>query len=124
MFEWLPKHREFLQAFSLWMTSRRVGPAEWLKFFPFREHIMHGFQPTDDAVLIVDIGGGMGQVLEAILDEYPGLEGRCILQDLQETIKQIQSPRRNMELMVHDFFTPQPIKGDSIIFVISFVHDG
>lgn len=117
LFEWLPKHPEELHDYALWMTAQRVGRADWLSFFPFEERIMDGFQRTDDAVLIVDIGGGVGHVIESILNKYPGLEGRCLLQDLPDTIKQIKSPRTGIELVVHDFFTSQPIKGDLTISV-------
>lgn len=122
LFEWLPKHPEHLHNFTSYMRGQREGRADWLDFFPFEERIVHGFQHTDDAVLIVDIGGGLGHVIESLLDKYPGLEGRCILQDLPDTIKQINSARTGIEPMVHDFFTPQPIKSDSIISTISFVH--
>lgn len=100
------------------MTGQRDGRPNWLDFFPFEERIMHDFRHTDDAVLIVDIGGGLGHVIESILDKYPGLKGRCILQDLPDTIKQVQSPRTSIEPMVHDFFTSQPIKGDIISVIL------
>lgn len=124
LFEWFPKHPEYLHNFTLWMRGQREGRADWLDFFPFEERIVHGFRRTDDAVLIVDIGGGLGHVIEAILDKYPGLAGRYILQDLPDTIKQIISPRTGIEPMVHDFFTPQPIKGCSNISTISLVYHG
>lgn len=103
------------------MRKQREGRADWLDFFPLEERILHGFQPKDDAVLIVDIGGGLGHELESILDKFPGLKGRCILQDLPETIKRIESPRAGIEPIVHDFFMPQPIKGEFNFSTIPFV---
>lgn len=124
MFEWLVKHPEEHHDFDLSMRARREGQANWLDFFPLEERIVHGFQTKDDAALIVDIGGGLGHVIESILDKYPDLKGRCILQDLPETIKRIESPRTGIEPMAHDFFLPQPIKGEPIISTRPFVHHG
>ncbi|MCJ1264483.1 hypothetical protein MMC22_004355 [Lobaria immixta] len=123
MFEWLVKHPEEHHDFDLTMRARREGQANWLDFFPLEERIVHGFQTKDDAVLIVDIGGGLGQVIESILDKYPDLKGRCILQDLPETIKRIESPRTGLEPMAHDFFLPQPIKGARAYHLKSILHD-
>lgn len=116
LFEWLAKHPEQHHNFDLFMRGRREGQADWLDFFPFEERIVHGFESKDDAVLIVDIGGGLGHVIESILSKYPGLKGRCIVQDKPETIKRIESPRTGIEPMVHDFFTSQPIKGELILY--------
>ena len=123
-FEWLVKHPEQHHDFDLFMKGRREGQADWLDFFPLEERIVNGFQRKDDAVLIVDIGGGLGHVIESILNKYPGLKGRCILQDISETIKRIESLRTGIEPMVHDFFLSQPIKGGFIISTIPFVHHG
>ena len=120
-FEWLAKHPDKHHSFDSMMRKQREGRADWLDFFPLEERIMHGFQAKNDAVLMVDVGGGLGHELESILDKYPGLKGRCILQDLPETIKRIESPRAGIEPIVHAFFMSQPIKGESIISTIPFV---
>lgn len=64
--------------FNLWMRAQRDGRVDWLDFYPFEERIVHGFQNKYDAVLMVDTGGGLGHVIESVLDKHPGLEGRCI----------------------------------------------
>ena len=106
------------------MRAQRDGRVDWLDFYPFEERIVHGFQNKNDAVLMVDIGGGLGHVIESVLDKHPGLEGRCILQDLSETIKQSQPSKAGMEAMAHDFFSPQPIKGYSVKSSQFFLHHG
>ena len=110
LFEWLPKHPEYLNSFNLWMTGQREGRAYWLDFFPFEERIAKGFKGGDDAVMLIDVGGARGHEVEAIKKKHPTLPGRLLLQDLRDTVEQAL-PVLGMEAVVHDFFTPQPIEG-------------
>lgn len=112
LFEWFPKHSEYLSNFNLWMTGQREGRAYWLDFFPFEERVTKGFKGGDGAVLLVDVGGARGHEVEAIKKRYPALPGRLLLQDLPDTIEQA-IPVPGMEAVTHDFFTAQPIKGPS-----------
>ena len=114
LFEWLPKHPEYLNNFNLFMSGQRVGRANWLDFFPLEEQVATAFDGGKDGVLLVDIGGGRGHEVEAIKKRYPYLPGRFILQDLPDTIKQAL-PIPGMETMSHNFFMDQPIKGRPII---------
>ncbi|MCJ1260780.1 hypothetical protein MMC22_000643 [Lobaria immixta] len=107
-FGWLVKHPEQHHNFNSSMKGRIEGQANWLDFFPLEDRIVQGFQTKNDAVSIVDIGGGFGYVLETVLDRYPGLKGRCVLQDLPGTIKQIKSPRTgarayHLKNILHDW---------------------
>ena len=112
MFEWFPKHPEKLYDFNIWMTGQREGRANWLDFFPLEETLSTGFKGGDDAVMFVDIGGSKGHETAAIMERYPHLPGRYILQDLPNTIKQAVSVP-GLECMAHDFFQDQPIQGES-----------
>ena len=64
---------------------------------------------------IVDIGGGRGQALRAIQKEAPvGFGAKMILQDRPDVIGSLMpEDLPNIETMVYDFFTPQPIKSIS-----------
>lgn len=69
-------------------------------------------QVASHDVALVDVGGANGHVLQQILNKYPQLPGRFVLQDLTQTVTRVPhdlSPR--IEVIAHDFFTPQPIKG-------------
>lgn len=61
---------------------------------------------------IVDIGGGRGQALRAIQKEAPaGFGAKMILQDGPDVISSLMpEDLPNIETMIYDFFTPQPIK--------------
>lgn len=71
-----------------------------------------------DTPLLVDVGGGKGQALRAILKEYPDIpKERCILQDQsfiidQAAVEHKETPGlEGLQLMAHDFFKEQPVKG-------------
>lgn len=116
MFAWLKSHPEKLDAFSTTMaaanslktqgvllTFERLFPPE-----PVHAAVID-LEPTK--VLLVDVGGGRGNVLERFREHRPDVKGRMILQDLQEVIHG-RELCNGVEYMVHNFFTPQPIKGD------------
>ena len=110
LFEWFPKHPEYLNNFNLWMVGQRDGRTNWLDFFPLQEKLLQEFKADEDAVILVDVGGARGHEVQAIKEKYPNLPGKFILQDLPDTVKQAL-PVHDMQTMAHDFFTPQPVKG-------------
>ena len=110
LFDWFPKHPRNHHAFMLWMTAQHEGRERWLDFFPFTEHIADGFRNEPEAVMLVDVGGGIGHDIQAIKQCYPSLPGRFILQDTPGTLKRALSVN-SMESMEYDFFTKQPIIG-------------
>ena len=114
LFEWLPQHPDVVGDFSRWMKGQREGRANWLDWFPFEEQVSNAFRAdnVNGAAMLIDIGGGLGQEIEAIKMKYPKLPGRFVLQDLQHSIDRAL-PVEGMELMAHDFFQAQPIKGRS-----------
>ena len=115
LFEWFPKHPECLNDFNLWMTGKSEDRADWLDAFPFEERVVKGFEKSDGAVMLVDVGGARGHDVEAIKERYPTLPGRVILQDLPDTIAQALTVP-GMEVLAHDFFTKQPIKGQRCFY--------
>ena len=66
--------------------------------------------------VLVDVGGGKGHSLAAILRDYPGLpRERCALQDRGEVIKAVEEVNdpvlSTVRKMTVDFHTEQPVKG-------------
>ena len=115
--QWLPKHSELLNNFNLWMMGQRDGRANWLDFFPFEEQVSMGFDMTVNEALFVDVGGARGHEIKALKARYPALPGRIVLQDLPHTVEQAL-PVDGMEVMAHDFFTAQPVKGKAFAAVV------
>lgn len=72
--------------------------------------------PTFNRPLFVDVGGGRGQAIKAIHDEFPDLPlDRCVLQDRPEVIEAVKSlddaDMREVQKMAIDFHKEQPVKG-------------
>lgn len=67
----------------------------------------------NEDTLLVDIGGSVGHELSEFRRKWPDAPGRPVLQDLPEVIAQAKtmSLHSSIELMGHDFFTEQPVKG-------------
>ncbi len=71
-----------------------------------------GNNSAQDVVLLMDVGGGQGQAPREVRKDRPDLVGRMIAQDLPEVIAG-REVVEGVETMAHDFFEPQPVKGDS-----------
>ena len=113
-FGFLGEHPSILEAFNNHMAGYRQGRPSWMdtNFYPVKDLLAKGLD-TGDAVLLVDVGGGLGQDLLEFQSKHPELRGRLILQDQPEVIKQATNLCEAIEEMPHDFFTPQPIIGRS-----------
>lgn len=81
---------------------------------------------------VVDVGAGHGAVLLPILKAFPHLSG--VVQDRPEVIKLAEKnfeanlpeaiKDNRIEFEAHDFFTPQPRKGDGYVFMMrAIIHD-
>ena len=108
-FEWFAKHPNILQDFNVFMTHQREGRSYWLDWYPFEQKFCDS---TADSVLFVDVGGAFGSEITQICKRFPKVEGNLILQDLPQTIEMVP-PDAVFEPMVHNFMTPNPVKGQS-----------
>lgn len=78
--------------------------------FPWQEEFSQA-GTSDDTVVVVDIGGGRGHVAQRIKELMgPDVKGRIVVEDLPEVVKDALP---GVEVVGHDFFQPQPIKGTS-----------
>lgn len=83
-------------------------------FFPADKQLGQGFDRSDkDAVIFVDVGGGRGHETLELRKKFPHLRGRMIVQDRTEVIRDI-TDKEGIEVMEHDFFKPQPVKGECL----------
>lgn len=57
------------------MAGYQQGRPSWLDFFPAEDQLVKGLREDDDAVLLVDVGGGMGQDLEEVRRRLPNVKG-------------------------------------------------
>lgn len=89
------------------MAVQREGLPTWLSVYPINEETK-GWNPENP--VFVDVGGGIGHQCLALKTKYPQLPGRVVLQDLSVALEHA-IPMQNVEVLAHDFFEPQPIKG-------------
>lgn len=132
-FKWLGKREMQQEAFNCLMQSSRGRkyPVKWPEIFPVQNQFSH-FRGVNASkgIHYVDIGGGFGQEIETLVDAIPDLAGLFILQDIPEVVA--RSPLRarvpfhetqQFQLMGHNFFQPQPVKGANFYFLGRILHD-
>jgi hypothetical protein len=110
-FGWLKDHPDHLGAFNSCMSGVRMGKVPWFKLFPVETELYRGLKQEEDAVLVVDVGGGGGHDLEQFKAEFPNIRGRLIVQDLPATIDQISQIYTGIEFVKYEFLTPKLVKG-------------
>ena len=97
------------------MAGSHTGRPRWMdpNFYPVNENLINGAKVVDDAVFLVDIGGGKGHDLQELSRKHPNLPGKLILQDLKGVVEETKASGLDKEIMTmeHDFFTAQPIIG-------------
>lgn len=126
-FGWLTEHPEVFQAFHGYVHTLRAHRPNWTEMYPVKERLVEGLRAEGDASVLVDVSGGVGQVLQDFHEAVPEYTGRLVLQELGEVIGIATamgvSKDGRIELQTHDFFTPQPIKGARAYFMRSVMHD-
>lgn len=114
MFDYLKQYDPGLhQKYKNQLAGYGMGRVYWTDAYPIREQTNIG---SDGNVLFVDIGGNMGRDAKILRERFPDLKGSVVCQDLQAVIKSADTAdaeRLGVEMMAHDFFTKQPIKGMS-----------
>ena len=105
---------ELKRAFDTYMPIRRNGlRVPWHKIYPAATELdVEGFSESHEPPLLVDVGGNTGYESASFKAKNPHIKGRCVVQDLPETLASSVAPE-GIERMVYDIFTPQPIKGES-----------
>ncbi|KAJ5794560.1 O-methyltransferase [Penicillium paradoxum] len=123
-FEYLAKHPEQAQQFNNFMGLYATDRPRWLDegHFPVREILGKGASTDEDAVLLVDVGGGKGHDLVLFQKRYGDLPGRMILQDMPSVIEQAGQLSEGLEATAHDFFKENPIKGARAYYFHSVLH--
>lgn len=109
--------------FNAHMRGYLLGRPSWSdpEFYPVKERLLDGFdRESSNAVLLVDIAGGIGHYTDQFRSNFPDAPGRLILQDLPIVLKDAQGLNPRIEGMEYDFFTEQPVKGELLSLNIYF----
>ena len=113
LWEFLEKNEAHRRDFDKFMSLRRQGLPLWHETFPMASQLCPAVRKNSQAVLLVDIGGGRGHDIQSFHNKNPDVSGRLILQDLAIVLDEVETQGilEGIELMRHDIFTPQPVKG-------------
>lgn len=109
-YDWLKSKPEMVQDFQkmlslqLMAISTSVRAVDWLSVIPFPD--------PSDGPFFVDVGGNMGDRCLELLKRHPQFKGHVVVQDLEEVVK-FAPALDGMEFQGYDFFTPQPVQGES-----------
>ncbi|KAI2467819.1 S-adenosyl-L-methionine-dependent methyltransferase [Annulohypoxylon bovei var. microspora] len=126
-FSWLVQHPDVFEAFHGYVHALRQHRPSWTDMYPVQSRLVEGLKPDGDASVLVDVGGGTGQILQDFQNDVPQYTGRLVLQEIPEVVaaateKGVGADGR-IELQAHDFFNPQPIRGARAYFMRSVLHD-
>ena len=122
-FEWCAADPRMQTALQNHMAGYSMGRPHWMDegFYPVIERLGG---VGEGQVLIVDVGGSTGHDLAEFHQKHPTTSGRLVLQDQAAAISSIQEgDRPDIECTIHDFLTPQPVKGARAYYMHSVLHD-
>jgi hypothetical protein len=127
-FEYLATHPPHGTYFNSFMRAYRAGNTMWFDpaFYPVTERLVKGFEPTNNEVFIVDVGGGRGHDIHAFAAQFPDHPGKLLLQDQPSVIKEVPGvfgDQLPFELQGHNFFTPETVKYARAYVLHSILHD-
>jgi hypothetical protein len=107
-----------MENFNTFMNGHFAGKRlSWLEWFPMQQEVVDGFDESVSDVLFVDVGGGRGHAANAVRRKFPEIKGKVVVQDLPEVIDDVRGLDERVELVKHDFFQAQPIKGKGLFCV-------
>ncbi|KAJ8121313.1 hypothetical protein ONZ43_g2200 [Nemania bipapillata] len=116
---WAIEQPKLMADFNLWMTEQHLGSRTWLDVFDFSSHAQGS---SADTLLLVDIGGGLGQQCALLKKKHAKIPGRVVLQDQPFVLPHAISVD-GMETQAHDFWTEQPLKGSRIYYMRNVLED-
>lgn len=107
------------------MAFKTVG-TPWFDVPAIMNAVFGDAKSGKEDVLLVDVGGAGGEDLLAFHKAQPSLPGRLMLQDLPTSIDSLDAAtfaQQGVEIMGHDFFTPQPVRGAKAYYLKVVLHD-
>lgn len=126
-FEWinLPEHTEQLAHMSGHMTAKTIGMKRWFSVVDLAAIFGLPDQLDPNAALMVDIGGSVGHDILAFENAHEGrFPGKLVLEDLPLVVSTAALPSSSsIEVVAHDFFTPQPVQGAKAYYLHMVLHD-
>ncbi|KAI0437418.1 putative O-methyltransferase [Xylaria telfairii] len=122
MFERCRVNPDYQVSFIGFMRGLAAYKLDWTEIYD-TNILMRDFRANGEEALLVDMGGAHAVDLERLLRRYPNLPtGKLILQDTPEVIAMAKVSGK-IQVMGHDFFTAQPVRGARAYFMHAILHD-
>jgi hypothetical protein len=86
----------------------------WWDWYDIQGRLLNGYDKKEGGILLVDVGGGKGHDIQIFHERFAVSHTGClVLQDMPSVIEGIQGDNidGSIKKMGHDFFEPQPVKG-------------
>lgn len=110
-FDFMENHPSEMASFANLMSGYASNRGSWLDLYPVQQL----FENTSaEDVALVDVGGSLGHDVVRLRARLPQMPGRLIVQDLASVVAQAKVDS-TVEMMAHDFFTEQPVKGKTLL---------
>ena len=115
--------------FGMMLSAWGKGRPQWMDvgYYPVQERLLESARSGGNQVFMVDVGGNNGHDLIHFKEKWNDLPGRLLLQDVEHVVERVKADakieREGIEVQVHDFFTPQPVKGARAYYMHSILHD-
>lgn len=99
VWENLRRDRELKLVYDGYMSARRTGlRIPWHEIYPAATELdVKGFQEPHEPPLLVDVGGNTGYDAASFRAKNPHIKGRCIVEDLPETLAASPVPPEGIE---------------------------
>ena len=110
-FQWLAQQPKLFAALQQVMTAMQSD--KWLTDFGLLSKataVLDTAPNTHEKPFFVDVGGGHGHQCIQLLEKYPSLRGRLVLQDLPQAVEKLPAID-GVRVMAQDFFEKQSIRG-------------
>ncbi|KAF4780368.1 O-methyltransferase [Colletotrichum scovillei] len=125
LFAYLEAHPAEGEAFNTLQRTTTLNRASWTSIFPSHTLLDSGSGDDDpDSPLLVDIGGSVGQDLQAFYELHPETASRLYLEDLPSVLADEKTNvLKEINKVAYDFYTPQPIKHARAYYMHHILHD-
>ncbi|CAK1363846.1 Demethylsterigmatocystin 6-O-methyltransferase [Cercospora beticola] len=123
---WMKTRPEHQRKFNQFLAAVRKDSVAWTELYGI-ERVVEGWD--GESVVLVDIGGGNGRDVsnfaKAIERKLPS--AKVVLQERKEVIDGLKDSdgqlHPQIELMPHNFFESNPVKGAKVYFMHAIIHD-
>jgi hypothetical protein len=116
LFDYYKANPKESKTFNNIMGGVMAHQTSWLDIYPHQSLVDSA---SSESIILVDVGGNVGHDLDRFRIAHPEVAHRIILQDRPEVVCNSKCPPP-VQRMGHDFFNPQPVKGQLQPFGKSF----